>query len=421
MTTWTVAAKGLISMPSPVKDPDFVRDMYTVSSWEDVSAALKSPALVAQRKLQLPTRQNILVFIDGQEHLERRKIESPVFNREALAEYERSTLRPLLDEYIERWRETGRSELVNETLMLLVRIGALLTGIEGVETDEEAREVLGYVDAFASAGAVEFSKLDEDGQQEIIRRAEESAAQFELSHVDPARAKREGLIADVEAGRLERSELPRDVITALLSNWQQQWKPELLTLEVLAYLTGSARTSMRLVCNAVDEIRGWVTRHPEEEPLLEDSMFIRKAVNEALRLHVVTPILLRMTERDVELPSGLRIPAGEYVAILYAHANRDPRYFGEDADEFDPHRSERRLPGRDHGLSFAAGAHACIGRRLAVGAGGEADSANNGTVITLVEDLMRLGAEPDPDDPPEPDGASFYDQFVRYPVRFTRA
>ena len=40
--------------------------------------------------------------------------------------------------------------------------------------------------------------------------------------------------------------------------------------------------------------------------------------------------------------------------------------------------------------------------------------------MTLVEELMQLGAEPDPDDPPVPRDESFYDEFVRYPLRFTR-
>jgi cytochrome P450 len=394
--------------------------MYAVSEWEDVNAALKSPLFLAERKVQLPTRENILVFINGREHLERRQIESPVFNREALVEYERATLRPLLASYVQNWREVGRTELVNETLMVLVRIGALLTGVAPVQEDDEARAILRYVDAFSAAGAVEYSKLPADAQQQIIRHAEESAHEFDIRYVRQARELREPLIARVASGELRESDLPRDLLTRLMLHWNDEWKPILLSLEILAFLTGSVRTSMRAVCNAVDEIYRWTVQHPEDQPLVTDPGFIRKAVNETLRLHVVAPVLLRMTAADVTLPSGLEIPAGQYVAILYARANRDTRNFGEDADEFDPHRGDRGLAGRDYGFAFAAGEHACIGRRLAVGAGGDIDGANNGTVMTLVEELMALGAEPDREDPPVPNDTSFYDEFLRYPVRFSR-
>jgi len=407
-------------MPSPVKDPDFVRDIYTVSEWQDVNAALKSPDFLAGRKIKRSVLENVLVMINGKDHLERRQIESPVFNREALVHYESDMLRPILEAYAEQWRVEGRAELVDSTLMLLARVGALLGGLDDIDVDEKAHAIIDHADDFARAGSVEWSKLPEDEQQKVIDHSEASRDVFEERFVEPSRAKRVALVEAFRAGRKERSQLPRDVITEMLLHWRDDWKPELLSLELLMYLSGSVRTSMRAVCNSIQEMHDWVAKHPEDGPLMTDPDFIRKAVNETIRLHVVVPALLRITARDVKLPSGLEIPGGEYVAILYARANREHEYFGEDADEFDPHRGDRHLPGRDYGVSFAAGAHACIGRRLAVGAGNETDSANKGTVMTIVEELLRLGAEPDPCDPAEPDNDSFYDQYKRYPVRFTK-
>src|SRR5579862_5299104 len=202
-------------MPVPIKEPDFIEDMYTVSVWEDVNAALKSPNFKVGRERRISTRENILVFINGREHLERRQIESPVFQRDALAEYERLTLQPLLDSYVERWRNLGRAELVHETLMILVRIGALLTGVLGVETDIVATEILGYVDAWSAAGSVEYSRLPEEGKQGIVKLAEGCAQEFDRLYVSPRRRDALSPMAARETnGPLDRAS--RNLIAELL-------------------------------------------------------------------------------------------------------------------------------------------------------------------------------------------------------------
>lgn len=405
-------------MPTPVQDPEFVEDMYKVRSWADVNFALKSPNMLVGRKIYRSVMDNILPQTNGQEHLHRRKIEARIFGREALGAYERSVLAPALDELTARWRSQGQGELVRDTLVLLARIGAKVTGIDGIETDDEALAIVRYADEFAAAGSVEFSRLPQEATQALIDRSEVSREEFDRRFVEPSRSRRAKMLEQVEDGELERSALPNDLITTLLANWQPHWKPEFLSLEVLTFLSGSIRTTMRAVCNAVQEIRDWVAVHPEDNERLLDPVFIRQAVNETLRLHTVTPFLLRMTADSVTLPSGPTIPANEYVAILYARANRDPSAFGDDAEDFDPRRSQRDTPGRDYGVSFAVGAHACIGRRLAVGSGGE-DSSNTGTVMTIMHALLSMGVEPDPDNPPVPNPVTYYDEYSTFPVRFT--
>jgi hypothetical protein len=54
------------------------------------------------------------------------------------------------------------------------------------------------------------------------------------------------------------------------------------------------------------------------------------------------------------------------VTIDLMAANRDPEAFGDDAGDFDPHRT--LAPGvAPWGLSFGLGMHACIGQDLAAG------------------------------------------------------
>lgn len=102
-----------------------------------------------------------------------------------------------------------------------------------------------------------------------------------------------------------------------------------------------------------------LTDHPEQRrQLLDDPGLVPDAVEEFLRLSSPVQGLARTTTREVEV-GGRRIPAGARVLLLYAAANRDPREFGDDADELDVTRAPRRI------LTFGHGAHHCLGAAAA--------------------------------------------------------
>lgn len=82
------------------------------------------------------------------------------------------------------------------------------------------------------------------------------------------------------------------------------------------------------------------------------------AVEELLRLTSPVQGLARTTTEDVPI-DGVTIPAGRKVLLSYAAANRDARWFGDDADELDVTRAPRQI------LSFAHGAHHCLGAAAA--------------------------------------------------------
>ena len=52
--------------------------------------------------------------------------------------------------------------------------------------------------------------------------------------------------------------------------------------------------------------------------------------------------LARTTTRDVEL-HGVTIPAGRKVLLCYGAANRDPRRYGDDAEQLDIHRKPSQI------------------------------------------------------------------------------
>lgn len=66
----------------------------------------------------------------------------------------------------------------------------------------------------------------------------------------------------------------------------------------------------------------------------------------------------RTTTRDVEV-AGTTIPADTKVLLFLGSANRDPRYWGEDAEVLDV---GRRAAGH---VAFGMGVHQCVGQPVA--------------------------------------------------------
>ncbi len=97
--------------------------------------------------------------------------------------------------------------------------------------------------------------------------------------------------------------------------------------------------------------------------LIEEPDTIRPAVDEFLRLSSPVQNLARTATREVEV-GGVTIAEGQKVMLLYASANRDEREYGPDAGRLDVRRRPERI------LSFAYGAHHCLGAALARLAGG---------------------------------------------------
>lgn len=125
---------------------------------------------------------------------------------------------------------------------------------------------------------------------------------------------------------------------------------------LLTLLVAGNETTRTLVSGGVEAL----ARHPIQQALLAgDPSSLAPAVEEMLRW--VTPIQAfgRTAVVDVEL-AGTPVPAGTFLVMLYASANRDEAAFGPDADQFDV----RRRTVAPH-LAFGFGEHSCLGASLA--------------------------------------------------------
>jgi cytochrome P450 len=121
-----------------------------------------------------------------------------------------------------------------------------------------------------------------------------------------------------------------------------------------AYLTAGMDTTV----NALAAMVQLLGNDPAQWRELQGSPELAPSVvNEVLRIEAPAQLFGRVTASEVEI-GGVRIGAGQRVAVVYASANRDERQY-PDPDRFDI----RRNPAGH--LTFGAGLHACAGQFLA--------------------------------------------------------
>ena len=117
--------------------------------------------------------------------------------------------------------------------------------------------------------------------------------------------------------------------------------------------------------------------------------YLRRVVDETLRLWPVAPGYYRQARRDTTLGNGkYSFRQGDWVAVALSAAHRAPAW-GSDADRFNPDRflpeNLRKLPPHTY-KPFGTGPRACIGRQFAL----------HEIVLTLAAILHQYDLEPKP-------------------------
>ena len=141
-------------------------------------------------------------------------------------------------------------------------------------------------------------------------------------------------------------------------------------------LSAGADTTYLTMANA---IRAWAMFPDEYARLRDNPKLLRNAFDESLRWDSPSRMAGRMAVKDVEI-DGYVIPAGTKVGLMFAAANRDPRFWG-DPERYDITRDNK------HSLGWGYGAHGCVGRMLAQ----TEAQAFLGTLIREVESFEIAG------------------------------
>ena len=123
---------------------------------------------------------------------------------------------------------------------------------------------------------------------------------------------------------------------------------------LLLLIQGGFGTSANLL-GAITRV---LCERPElQERVRDQPILVPSLVEECLRLETPNPYMARYATKNTEI-GGCPIAAGDWVLMMFAGANRDPRMFA-DPTNVDLDREVKRH------LSFGVGVHRCIGSNLA--------------------------------------------------------
>lgn len=208
----------------------------------------------------------------------------------------------------------------------------------------------------------------------------------ELVGADPAEADRfrgwAGAMTRVMSGSARTSGLQPDEVMAMLEladdvgrridDRQQEPRDDLLTTLVRAagdavltreeavgfaslLLFAGTETTTNLIGNAVAAL---LAHRDELERVRSNPDRLPSVIEETLRWESPVQYVFRRTTRP-HTRHGVDIPADSTITLLLGAANRDPRRWGADADEFKPARDTA-----GH-VAFGFGPHFCLGAALA--------------------------------------------------------
>jgi cytochrome P450 len=388
-------------------------EVVTITTYEEAREAYRHKELrQALYDAGGVVMSDVLVNLHGEQHRDRRRLENRLFRRETFETYERELFPPIIAATIEPDLAAGRSELVDLGHRMMMNLAAFTAGVDRpTGTADETRHLYRYLMLFIEGATLGHYTGDREAKSNEVA---DGLARFDEEFLSPSIARRTALL---EAG----DELPRDVLSVLLANEDSLHLPhDVILREVAFYLLAGAHTSATAFTRVLHNIFTWLERHPEDRHLVQtDRLFVQRCTHETVRLQPSSPIGMRWALDDVEFKSGRRIAKGSKVVIDLATVNRNRDVFGEDAEDFNPHRQlPERVP--PYGLSFGLGMHACIGQDLAAGLAFDPDAAADDHLFGLVPEAVQVvfdhNVRPDPDDPPEMDASTTRPYFGRYPV-----
>jgi cytochrome P450 len=364
-----------------------------------------------------------LLVLHGADHRRRRRVENRLFRRGTFRYWEKAFLRDVVRDTLAPFATAGRADLVELGYRTIMNLTAMVAGLDQptgsvAETDALYR----FAKKFSEGATLVHSTRDPDDVRAEVQAALE---EFDALFLQPSIERRRRLLEQLGAGEITEDDLPRDVLTALLRNWDELGiDRDVLRRECAFYLQAGSHSTADAFTHAADDFFAWTRRDPRAaEKARQEPGVLQRCVYETLRLHPASPVAQRRALAPIRLRGGVEIPDGAFVVLDLAAANRDPQVF-DHPDVYDPLREvPAEVPRWGH--AFGGGMHACIGTELAGGVPapddptpGQAHEQVLGTVTLMLEALLTAGARPDRDAAPQRDPHSARDHFASYPVVF---
>lgn len=310
-----------------------------------------------------------LLLLDGDRHMQERRLMMPAFHGERMQAYAR-VMRDAADRSIERW-PTGGATFSFHHEMQEITLDVILRAVFGVEdgaTKSRLRDALVRMLSFGEHPGL-LLLIGPDGAlrwQELHDR---------LGRLSPwASFKR--VIDEVDARLLEEIRARRgravegqDVLTMMLAARDEDGRAlddEALVSEMKTLLVAGHETTATSLTWTMLEL----LQHPASLARLRteldrgDDAYAEAVVRESLRLHPVVPLIGRRLQRPATV-GGRQYPAGTVLAPSIWLTHRNPAVW-PDPDRFKPERFLGWKPNPYDFLPFGGGVRRCIGLAFAL-------------------------------------------------------
>ncbi|HET6168500.1 MAG TPA: cytochrome P450 [Marmoricola sp.] len=322
---------------------------WVLSRYDEVNALLRSGLSVEERNLgpgpmrelsesvvgDRSERMNGLSMLDRDppDHTRLRRLVSKAFTPKAINGLEPAIVE-LVDRALDGIADAGQVDLV-EALAFPLPFAVISQMLGMPESDHERlRELSGLV-------VRSLEPVADPAMIEAIFKADDEL--FAMT---------------AEAVRWKRAHPADDLLTALIraeDDGDVLDDDELVAQTLLLYLAGH-ETTVNLIGNGVLAL----LRHPDQLALLRTRPDLAgNAVEELLRFDSPVQMSRRITTASYDV-AGRTVPAGSFVIASLGSANRDPQFWGADADDLHVDRQAAH----SH-VSFGAGVHHCLGAALA--------------------------------------------------------
>lgn len=317
---------GLGAAPNRVRK-EGVRD-FAVVGFDAATQLLRDGSLVSSRIWQQTAEVTwgyTIVVMDDPDHRRYRGLIEQAFTRHAMEQVAQDVVRPVVTELVEQLAPRGHADLVREfTFRFPIRIIARLLGLP----DDDIRRY--------HVWGTEVIMFD---QFERAVAASTAMAEYLTPIIEERRRRpREDMISALVQAELDGDRLSNDAIIAFLRN----------------LVTAGAETTYS---SSGSLLFGLLTNPHQLEAVRADRSLVPVAIEEGVRWEPPLTNVRRALTRDVEL-AGIAMPAGSFVYVSLAAANRDESRWDR-PDEFDVHRE------RHAHLAFGFSTHMCLGMHLA--------------------------------------------------------
>jgi cytochrome P450/ferredoxin-NADP reductase len=275
-----------------------------------------------------------LVNEDEPAHMPRRRALLDPFTPDALKHHE-PMVRKLAREYVDRFIDDGRADLVDQMLWEV----PLTVALHFLGVPEEDMDTLRE---YSIAHTVNTWGRPKPEEQVAVAHAVGKFWQFAGKVLDKMREDPSGP-GWMQYGIRKQRDMPEVVTDSYLHSM------------MMAGIVAAHETTANATANAMKLL----LQHPDAwRDICEDPSLIPNAVEECLRHNGSVAAWRRLATKDVVI-GGIDIPAGAKLLIVTSSANHDEARFA-DADLFDI----RRENASDQ-LTFGYGSHQCMGKNLA--------------------------------------------------------